>query len=435
MIKRLFFAAACYLAFTSYMNAEVVLANFDDVLDASALSIEPEANNTACTISVANNPDQSGINATDQCMYFKQENDQVNNSRAVITLSNAIQITEENRYLHIMAYMDIAQTDCGIKNDGNTDFTWLGDKNMGRIIPGKTNEWVDIVYDMKSSNVSSVITTIKAIAFSEWGIGNSNMYFDEIVLNNDPNPRGETIIETATTIADFNDGTFAGNMASTGNGASTIEITDNPLASGINQSAKALHVQINSTGEWWGGVDIDLPSKCRITDANRYMHIMYYIPNALTKIEFIINNTGENWTGAMNSPTTGQWVDYVIDLHNFNNNNLQGTTVQRFRLVTFPNETGNQNKDIYLDEIILNNDPNARTVSQGTGLQQVQASNAVRTIDGGIALCGIRGNVKIFDATGRTVANTYLENDMELTLNKGIYVVVAADIKTKVIVK
>lgn len=109
--------------------------------------------------------------------------------------------------------------------------------------------------------------------------------------------------------------------------------------------------------------------------------------------------------------------------------------MQRFRLVTFPSETGNQNKDIYLDEIILNDNPNARTVSQGTGLQKIQASGAVHTIDGGISLCGIRGNVKIYDVTGRTVADTYLENDMELTLNKGIYVVVAADIRTKVIVK
>lgn len=123
MIKRLFFAAACCMAFTSHMNAEVVLANFDDVLDASALSVEPEANNAACTISIADNPDQSGINKTGKCMYFKQENDQVNNSRAVITLSDAIQITDENRYLHIMAYLDIAQTDCGIKNDGDADFT------------------------------------------------------------------------------------------------------------------------------------------------------------------------------------------------------------------------------------------------------------------------------------------------------------------------
>lgn len=430
MIKKLFFAAACCLAFTNYMNAEVVLANFDGVLDASALSVEGTADN-ASTVSVVANPDNSGINTSENCMYFKQQSEATAWTRAVITLADAIEITDENRYLHIMAYLDIAQTDCGIKNDGDADFTWLG-----RMQPAQ-NTWVDVVYDLKDKKTSLI-----ALAFSEWGIGTSNMYFDEIIINDNPIPRGAsyTVVEGAATMANFeNSGAndiFNGlsyQDAATG----SLTIVENPAKSGINTTDYCL--KDNRLKEWAssiGKIYVNDGGCALITNANRYLHVMVYAEENVDGLFFIRSGSSDDlWSYSGDSGgierrfsfTANEWKDVVVDLGNIK-------TLYGLYLLS-QDWSFAKERNFYYDEIILNDNPNARTVSQGTGLQQIQASNAVRAIDGGIALCGIRGNVKIYDVTGRTVADTYLENDMELTLNKGIYVVVAADIKTKVIVK
>lgn len=355
MIKKVISATICCMLFISQMTAQTVLANFDNVLDESALSIQTGDGNTACSISVADNPDKTGINTTNKCMYFKQDNDQTDWSRAIITLAETAQITNENRYLHIMVYMDVAQTDCGLSSD-MTNYSWLGDLGASRIKPSAKNKWVDFVYDMKGNSQLSAITSFRYIAFSEWGIRTANMYFDEIELNNDPDPRGTTIISTAATVADFEDGGTGANASDTGNACQSIEVTANPDKSGLNTTEKALHIHTNTTGEWWGGADITFENQHKITDENCYLHIM--TKSNASSMQYLFYAGSEQWPGAFSINKSG-WFDKVIDLSGF-----KGQTLTGIRAVVEVDKANNQDKDLYIDEIILNNDPQPRVVDQ-----------------------------------------------------------------------
>ena len=379
------------------------------------------------------NPAKSGINTTDYCLKDNRLKEWASSiGKLYNSATSSAIINSDNHYLHIMVYAEEDVAGMLFIRSGSTDDVWAYEASKGGIesrFNFAAGKWTDVVVDLNS------ISEIFGLYFlsQDWNfVKERNFYYDEIILNDNPDPRGIEVISTATTVANFEEGGTAANAIDTGSACQTIEVTENPDPTGINTTARTLHIHTNSTAtEWWAGVDITFWKYLSIGDENRYMHIM--TKSNANDMEYVVYADGEKWTGSFTIPGTG-WFDYVIDLYNVKNeHNLKGKTVTGIRAALGMQDAKNQNKDIYIDEIVVDNNPNPRT--QTTSLQHTQITSAIHAVDGGIALRGIRGNVKVFDITGRTVAYTYLTADMNRTLHPGIYVVTTTDIRTKIIVK
>lgn len=430
---RKFFALMIAASMATGLMAETGLATFEDEGLWDLFETYSYNDDAAGSLTIVENPAKSGINTTDYCLKDNRLKDWSSSiGKLYNSNTSSATIDSDNRYLHVMVYAEEDVAGMFFVRSGSTDDAWAYEGKVGGIesrFNFTAGKWTDVVVDLNS------ISEIFGLYFlsQDWSfVKERNFYYDEIILNNDPDPRGIEVISTAATVANFEEDGTGATTIDTGSACQTIEVTDNPDPTGINTTAKTLHIHTNSTAaEWWAGVDITFWKYLSVGDENRYMHIM--TKSNANDMEYVVYADGEKWAGSFTITETG-WFDHVIDLYNVKNeHNLQGKTVTGIRAALGMQDTRNQNKDIYIDEIVVDNNPNPRT--QTTGLQQTQITGAVHAVDGGIALRGINGTVKVFDVTGRTIVNTCVENDMNITLKKGIYVVATTDTRTKVIVK
>jgi hypothetical protein len=155
-----------------------------------------------------------------------------------------------------------------------------------------------------------------------------------------------------TVLADFETVTTS---YSDNGGCASLNITDNPSSTCLNHTDKVLSVRTaGSTQDWWKGIEFG-DNWTVNTSTGRYLHIL--MRTNTSKFEVYFNNGNDRYCGGKTDhPKDLTWFDYVIDLTSVANTNLNGTTIDFFRIAFSCNEEGNRNKDIYIDEIILSND-------------------------------------------------------------------------------
>ncbi len=265
---------------------------------------------------IVDNPSKTGINTTNKCIL----NHRIKGTSSAWTVSgdltnNPLQplaVTTTNHYLHVFVYSD--QSNPGYIRLRYTalDDKWLTPSKEVRF-NFTAGEWTDVVLDL---NVVSA-TSIYGLYFlsQDWSASyttDSYFYYDEIGVTSDPNPRGVLVIDTACTVANFEENGISPSFAMAGtSGGSVVQLTDNSSQSGVNETLKTLKIkQINET-TWWCRANITFKNPVKVNNNTRYLHIKVKTP--LSAISVLTYEPGEHWFVA-NIPTRNDWGDLVIDL-------------------------------------------------------------------------------------------------------------------------
>jgi hypothetical protein len=304
------------------------------------------------------------------------------------------------------------------------DAQWGNEANNIRFDFGPV--WKDVVMDLRD------ISVVYGLYFlsQDWE-GTSvtrYFYFDEIVVNDDPTPRGETLITAAATLVDF-EGSEPEYLIE-GNAFSTLSVVDNPDKTGINATDKALYGQSSTAGDDWGGAKIQL-GNVGVNANTRYLHVL--MKTTLPEYEFrvfpIAGEGGERRAGVETTANLTTWFDHVIDLYQYGTTqdwSYENGVITAIRVVANVTKEENREKDLYIDEILVNNDPAPRAPSvtitgvtpanpsvakgatqQFTAAVEVTggASNAVTwSVAGGVNMTGITADGLLTVAAGETAA-------------------------------
>jgi hypothetical protein len=226
-------------------------------------------------------------------------------------MTDPITITEENRYLHILHYRQILNDTWMICL--NEDWP-LSDADKGKTRfdgqNAKAGVWEDIVIDLKHLIDNQIPLTKFMFGVSmDWNGARDNpgadYYFDEIVLNNNPLPRGINILP------DTEMSLFMGIQSSwdkwvsridTQNTESTYEIVDNPFTAemGVLNSTKVMKFNKSANAAWWQGPMFKFPGimKVGLDEKSSYLHVMINIPEMEAGKDFyVVQLNAKDFTG------------------------------------------------------------------------------------------------------------------------------------------
>lgn len=161
----------------AFLNAQLLVDDFE----ANAHTW----NNVSCFTEIRTNEYKTGLNLSEKVLYTMRAVGCDNWSGAIYTPENAI--TGYN-YLHVMMY----------RNNGNLPNLKVADTHptggsldLAPMTAIKTGEWQDVVFDIsafKNSGISFIMFMVdrtESLSEDAW------MLCDDILLDNDPNPRTE----------------------------------------------------------------------------------------------------------------------------------------------------------------------------------------------------------------------------------------------------
>lgn len=400
--------------FSLIVNAEdVVIQNFESGFSGkwgTNGNVGNVADENHENFAIVDNPSKSGINTSDKVGKFHRL--QSGNWWALSWFEfNTIEITaslSQPKYLHISVYKPIASMVCVQLKDKIYEPT----SNTGELKNDKqtkTNEWQDLVYKITSSGTFGLMEVkpdfVNSPPLSERLTGDIDIYFDNIVINNDPTPLGEEPeplpefkgklpegFEGENTLIDpvF----YAERFASFGQpGAATdLTVVDNPAKVGTNTTNKVAKFVRKVNGNWWAGVFMIPLNPMVINENYKFFHIMVYresdpAPLSL-KLESSTGNTGDIVLEG-NVAGTYDWIDYVFEVpaEKF------GTYDKIAFMPDFiespaPSERYFEDALIYFDALEINNDPNPRTSAEISGLFTPAARQLTSWHDG-------NGNIQI----------------------------------------
>lgn len=447
------------LIFTSSMffanAADTVLASYE-----KPMGQEPITETVFCetppkafvlfTGAVANPVKDETMNNTNNCYMVKLDaNHDWWANFLNFRMTDGITITESNRYLHILHYRQVL-------NDAwmiclNVDWP-LADGDKGKLRfdsqNAKAGVWEDIVIDLKYLIDNQIPLTKFMFGVSmDWNGDKTNpgadYYFDEIVLNDNPLPRGINILP------DTEMSLFPGNNESynkwvsrfdTQNPENTSEIVANPFTTetAVLNSTQIMKFNKSANAAWWQGAMFKFPGILKVGADNKssYLHVMVNIPEIEAgKDYYVLQLNAKDFSGKQIdsgdnikywADDKGKWKDCVMDVTSLGY--VSEFTV-RFdirrdatdQLINSPAGT------FYLDAAAINNSDAERTV--------VMAPNAVnKTIAENINIFTqkktivIEGDVvaaEAYSLVGKVVAKVNANNSrVELNnIECGIYIV------------
>ncbi|MFC0875612.1 sulfatase-like hydrolase/transferase [Saccharicrinis sp. FJH2] len=273
------------------------------------------------------------------------------------------------KYLHVMVRKPILSKVCVQFKGGNNAAT---PEVVG--INTKVDEWEDMVFEISAPGLYSSLE-IKADfdnsanpPYPDRLADDIDIYFDEIIINDDPKPRGGEVFEfEEVVVQDFEDG-FAGRWGVNGNPDGLLEdheafdIIDNPQISQLNQSDSVGRFNRKIDGKWWAYAWFEFDT-VNITNVPVYLHALVNKPVASTVCAQLkdrhskpSSNTGEIKNETQNY--IDKWQDLVFKI----------TTPGTYCYMEFKPDFVNQDIytrldsdiGIFFDDIVLNTDPTPR---------------------------------------------------------------------------
>jgi hypothetical protein len=360
------------LSLTFGLQAQTTLATFEDANTDFFNTCEWE-DATAGAASIENNPDAGGLNTSLKSLKNLRNTgcSWTNNLKLHNAAGESLNIDAQNKFLHIYVYATEAAQGRIQFSSNSTEGVW-DHENQNAQFDFAAGIWKDIVIDLQSTGFQ----TLNAIFFmsQDWSGASADrhFYYDEIVLNGDATPRA-IMINSATTLADFEDAGIAPLYSNSGNAFLSLDVDNNPAPSSLNSTDKVLSaVTTTSGGEWWGGLKINLGDKVlNVNEDTRYLHFLIYTD--LPTIEFV---SGSDWAGAYTVTQQEEWFDFVVDLFNVKDKSLENTQIAVLDIIINTSEANCQGKTFLIDEIIVNADENPRTADE-TGIKTTDASDIV----------------------------------------------------------
>ena len=395
---------------------------------------ELEGNQTEF-VTGAENPVKDGLNTTEKCLYILT-NQVIDSDPTIarpawdsnafyITFDEPVNITEDNRYLHIMHMKERVL---------NNWLVWAenGDGNYVEIARGTAPGemvWFDIVADLKSK--LDVVKSIRVNLDGNWGaipdryFEPTKFYYDEIVMNDQKFGRVANVI-TDNNILDFEDETVTNaRVKYTPQSPNYINsVTWANTAGGINDSFTCAYFTGNTvTPAWWHGFFFEFKSPVDASD-NKYLHVMMRKSVfETTNAQISLTDMGGNQsTALMNTPLTTEWVDYVLEIP-------ESHTVFNGMYVKFNAQT--PATECFVDEIFMDNNPDPRTSTSSVCKIENDRLN-IAVVDGVVSVADYEGALTIYNTLGQCV---YQGVSPSVVLAKGLYIVKAGNNNQKVFVK
>ena len=364
-------------------------------------------------------------------------------------MDNAITITESNRYLHILHYREKL-------ND-----TWMVCLNVDWPLPdadkgklrfdgqnAKAGVWEDIVIDLKYLIDNQIPLNKFMFGVSmDWSGAKDNpgadYYFDEIVLSDNPLPRGINILP------DTEMSLFMGNQDSWNkwvsrldlqNAESTSEIVANPFTSemGVLNSSKVMKFNKSGNAAWWQGPMFKFPGILKVgqDEKSSYLHVMVNIPDMEAgKDYYVVQLNAKDFSGKQIdsgdelkywADDKGKWIDCVLDVTSLGY--VSEFTV-RFDLRRDESDqyVNSPAGTFYLDAAAINHNQEPRTVVEApSSIGKAPLFNVVvRATDSKVIVEGEAVSAEVFSLLGHSVAKARINGtSAELTVReKGIYIV------------
>jgi len=330
---------------------------------------------------IVDNPDKSGLNTSEKAGKFRKLQNGLwwayawfNFPDTYITASN-----EKPQYLHVMVRKPLKSVVC-VQLVGNNNASTNEIQKTNK----KENEWEDMVFEIIHPNYYKSIQ-FKADFVNVPGrlTEDLEIYFDDIIVNDDPTPRGGTLEEDNSVykIADFESG-FLGTWGTNANdGINAVKedhesfmIVDNPLKNEMNNSEKVALFNRKLGGLWWAYAWFTFDNLI-VEETPRYLHVMVNKPLVSTicvqmkdRHASPTSNTGEIQSKAQTK--TNEWEDIVFKI------DKTGTYSYFEFKPDFVNPSGaTGDLNIYFDDIVLNNDPLPRSKITSTGKNKTFATD------------------------------------------------------------
>ncbi|MFH1118543.1 MAG: T9SS type A sorting domain-containing protein [Bacteroidota bacterium] len=349
-------------------------------------------------LTIVPNPDPTGINTSANVVKMVRGFDGDPWAGWYATMETPVDVTA-NKYVHVKVWKPRISPDV---------FKYEGTVNSGDVYPIQdqtlVNQWEELVFDM--SIVSGEYVKIVLIPDFESPLTlteDITLYFDDLYANNDP------AVGSAPVQVIENYENIALNLMLNGElDQSNFMISPNPDPSGVNVSPYVTKFLRDKDGSPWDGFWSSLPEVIDVT-TNKFIHVKVWKPRVST-LKFKIEG-GAAGTIEIESKypqlTTNAWEDIVFDF-----TEKTGT----YPIIAFLpdySDPVNLTEDItlYIDDIILNNDPNpigppkqifhvdmsALEIPEGT---QVFISGAIGGIHGTWNEPGTNTNNEMFDTNG-----------------------------------
>lgn len=313
------------------------------------------------TFGVADNPSKSGIDSTNKCLL----NYRTKNGSSAWTVAgeitnnplNPIAVTAATRYLHIMVYSNQSVDGYIRLRYSATDDKWLTPAKELRF-SFTSGKWTDLVLDLQSAGV----TSLYGLYFMSQDWNNvypqdSYFYYDEILLNSDPSPRGSGVLTSACTVGDFENPGINPPFTMEGtSGGSTISRVENPENRTNNTTSYVLKIKEQGETTWWSRAKILFNNYVKISSATRYLHMMIKCPYNLSVLTY---EPSEHWF-FVSPPLRNQWSDVVVDLMS-SGYNLSNTVLQSVGICA-NSSTYIPDMEWYVDEIAFSANPNPRSI-------------------------------------------------------------------------
>lgn len=325
------------------------------------------------------NPDKTGLNTSDKCLYilsnhvYSEDLSAESTGRPTwngnvfyITFDTPITIDAANRYLHMLHWKE------SLLNSTWLVFAENGDENYVEIGRGNCPEagkWFDMVVDFNGK--LSTVKTIRVHLDGNWGTDPATrfypptkFYYDDIVLNANSLPRAEFI--TRSNLLDFENSSVTNQTVTLTlqNAAYTTNLGYSNPSSSLNTSLSCAYFKGNTVlPAWWHGLQFTFKSPVD-AGSNQYLHIM--LKKDLTEAKNVqvslFNVGGAQSAALMNTPLTTEWVDYVLTIP---------STHKVFTQMYIKFNAATMNTQCFADEIFIDNNSAPRT-SLATALNKAE---------------------------------------------------------------
>ncbi len=335
--------------------------------------------------SIVDNPSISGINTSAKVGKFHRLKSGLWWALAWFDINPLTIGDGKTKYLHISVYKPLASDVC-IQLKDKVPGPTLQTAEVKNTTQTKVNEWQELVFAIKNPNTHTGDGIYKILEVKPDFVNSPpsgrleddiDIYFDNIYVNDDPNPVVPVEPIEEIIIHDF-ESDFPGRSGTNGNPGNqaafednvNFTVVDNPSVSGINKSAKVGKFQRLKSGLWWALTWFDIEPLTIKAGQTHYLHISVYKPLAsdvCIQLKDKVPGPTLQTAEVKNSTQTkiNEWQELVFAIKN--PNTLTGDGIYKILEVKpdFVNNTPalvsdrlDNDIDIYFDNIYINGDPN-----------------------------------------------------------------------------
>ena len=338
-MKKFTFVLMMMLAYAGFTVAQTIE-------DFESIKMNVFAAGAAGAITVVPNPDATGANTSAYVAKFvRGKGDDW--AGFYTTLATEVDLTAV-KYIHMKVHKP---------HLSNVKFKFEGPdiEKEPMVAQSKINEWEELVFDFSVGTLKYTKMTITP----DWVNPTDpiTMYFDEIYANNDPavGSAPVQVIENFEIIP-------INPMLGGAEDLSTFVLAENPDKTGVNISERVLKFNRDKDGVVWGGFWSNVAGYSSAVDVttNKYIHAKVWKPRISPVFFKLEGGPGGSLEIASMNPQTkfGAWEDIVWD--------FSSITAGAYPIIAFmPDKLDpidlTEDITIYLDDILLNNDPNPTT--------------------------------------------------------------------------